>query len=537
MALGARVRRCAEDRSATFGEIAGAIADTLWDAFEERTPPVLALVRVFHARGDGAARCLMLAATAGSSRRGTTWRAPSATACCSLSDPAALAPGADDRQARGGPRARSPARAGANRSSRQVFFVPEAIRARSCPSSAGSSSATVSTPCWAAAAPCRTGRLRRRAVRARADLAGGRRHVRRGRAAAGLALSRAGDLAASPAAVDAARGHPLERLLRLDEYLLLRRVTALARDSDEQRRRAELERTLAEQSGAGVRMQERAQRAMLNVIEDLREARRDLERAGSPSAPAISSSSARAALEQRGARAVRVCHPRTISRSRCARSRAYLQLLGGGAPCGDQLDADGHEFIAYAVGGARRMQELIEALLACSRISRAPVEVEPVQLDRALDEALGALARAVAESGAALEREPLPAVRGDPVLLRQLFQNLLSNAIKFCGTSPPRIEIRADRGAEGRDPAHGARSRHRLRAQVCRTGVQSLSAAPAQAAGHRDWARNLQEDHGAPRRYDPRRGSPRPGGDLSRATFPAAEDAHDAHPADPARGG
>ncbi|HWU91582.1 MAG TPA: hypothetical protein VN253_30150, partial [Kofleriaceae bacterium] len=48
--VGARLRRCAEDRSATVDEIARAIVDTLWDAFEERTPPTLALVRLYRTR-------------------------------------------------------------------------------------------------------------------------------------------------------------------------------------------------------------------------------------------------------------------------------------------------------------------------------------------------------------------------------------------------------------------------------------------------------------------------------------------------------
>jgi signal transduction histidine kinase len=55
------------------------------------------------------------------------------------------------------------------------------------------------------------------------------------------------------------------------------------------------------------------------------------------------------------------------------------------------------------------------------------------------------MARSITESGASLVRDPLPEVRGDAVLLRQLFQNLLSNAIKFCGDAPPEIEIRAER--------------------------------------------------------------------------------------------
>ena len=117
----------------------------------------------------------------------------------------------------------------------------------------------------------------------------------------------------------------------------------------------------------------------------------------------------------------------------------YLQLLR--ERYGERLDSDAHEFIEYSVRGAQRMQELIEALLQYSRVSRAPLAAGVVALDGALDDALQGLARSFADSHAVLKRDPLPTVRGDRVLLRQLFQNLLSNAIKFAGAQSPRIEV------------------------------------------------------------------------------------------------
>jgi len=461
VALGARVRRCAEDRSATFDEIAGAIVSTLWDAFEERTPPALALVRLFHARGadasgrDGAsgrddtARCLVLAATRGIELAWNDIARSERHRVLSLSDSAALARApmigklvADLALDRPREPAREPI------AGDEVFFVPEAIGSPIMPEQRGFVLRYGIRSVLGCGGALPDGSGFAVVLFARVPIAPEVAGMFAGVGLhAGLALSRASDLAAPPAVVDAARARTLERLLRLDEYLLLRRVSTLARESDEQRRRAaELERTLAEQSGAGVRMQERTQRAMLNVIEDLREARLDLERRVAERTRDLELRNAE--LHSSNAELEQFAYVSSHDLQEPLRTIAgYLQLLE--ERYGERLDADGHEFIAYAVGGARRMQELIDALLAYSRVSRAPVEVEPVPLDRALDEALGALARAVAESGAELEREPLPPVRGDPVLLRQLFQNLLSNAIKFCGTAPPRIAIRADRGPEG----------------------------------------------------------------------------------------
>ena len=58
-------------------------------------------------------------------------------------------------------------------------------------------------------------------------------------------------------------------------------------------------------------------------------------------------------------------------------------------------------------------------------------EAVEVPLDDALDQARSNLAAAIEESGATIEADPLPTVRGEPVLLVALFQNLVANAVKF----------------------------------------------------------------------------------------------------------
>jgi chemotaxis family two-component system sensor kinase Cph1 len=51
----------------------------------------------------------------------------------------------------------------------------------------------------------------------------------------------------------------------------------------------------------------------------------------------------------------------------------------------------------------------------------------------------------VAESGATVTADALPAVHADRLQLGLLWQNLLSNALKFHGPEPPRIHISARR--------------------------------------------------------------------------------------------
>jgi signal transduction histidine kinase len=116
----------------------------------------------------------------------------------------------------------------------------------------------------------------------------------------------------------------------------------------------------------------------------------------------------------------------------------------------DQLDDRGKQYIAFAVDGAKRMQQLINDLLAFSRVGRSPGEQPVVAGDDVLRQALASLSEAVDESGAQVEAGPLPSVRAEPALLAAVFQNLIGNALKFHGDGgPPHVEISAERdGAE-----------------------------------------------------------------------------------------
>ena len=198
---------------------------------------------------------------------------------------------------------------------------------------------------------------------------------------------------------------------------------------------------------------------------------------------------------------------RTTCRSRCARSPSFCQLLE--KRYGDQLDERGIEYIGFAVDGAKRMQVLINDLLTFSRVGRLNATNTEVDLDAALDAALGNLATAIEESGAEIVRpaQPLPHVDGDPTLLAMLWQNLIGNAVKFRRDGvAPRIVIECEAGTgehaetwlfsvsdNGIGIAQGVR----------RQGLRHLPAAArprrVRRNGHRPGA--VQEDRRAPRRH------------------------------------
>jgi light-regulated signal transduction histidine kinase (bacteriophytochrome) len=110
-----------------------------------------------------------------------------------------------------------------------------------------------------------------------------------------------------------------------------------------------------------------------------------------------------------------------------------------------KLDARADQYIEFAVDGAKRMQELINDLLAFSRVAQATPEPAVVSSDAALARARANLAEELEKSGATIETGHLPLVLAELPLLTAVFQNLLSNAIKFSGPVPPRIVVGASR--------------------------------------------------------------------------------------------
>ena len=124
---------------------------------------------------------------------------------------------------------------------------------------------------------------------------------------------------------------------------------------------------------------------------------------------------------------------------------SYLQLLEN--RYADAFDADGEEFLAFAVDGADRMREMIDGLLEYSRIETRGDPFEPVDLDRALEDVLADLQLQIDEADAEISVGDLPRVAGDASQLRQVFQNLLENAITYSESSP-RVRIDAKRRRE-----------------------------------------------------------------------------------------
>jgi PAS domain S-box-containing protein len=111
-----------------------------------------------------------------------------------------------------------------------------------------------------------------------------------------------------------------------------------------------------------------------------------------------------------------------------------------------KLDDDADDFIAYAVDGAKRMQELVRGLLAYSRVGPHGKTLQSVETAHVLDRAIANLKVAIEESGAAVTQGDLPVVVADPTQLEHVFLNLVGNAIKFRrDEAAPRVRVKAVR--------------------------------------------------------------------------------------------
>jgi light-regulated signal transduction histidine kinase (bacteriophytochrome) len=126
---------------------------------------------------------------------------------------------------------------------------------------------------------------------------------------------------------------------------------------------------------------------------------------------------------------------------------AYTELLAERYQ--GKLDAQADKYIHYAVDGARRMQTLIQDLLAFSRVGRQEMELSVVNFENVVDLAIANLQTAIVENKVVIKREALPSLAAVQSLMVQVFQNLISNAIKFRSSSTPCIEVKAEKSSGG----------------------------------------------------------------------------------------
>ncbi len=128
---------------------------------------------------------------------------------------------------------------------------------------------------------------------------------------------------------------------------------------------------------------------------------------------------------------------------------SYGDLLKEQATSLTNADRD---YLARMQNAAKRMQTLIDDLLAFSRITTKARSFEPVNLNAVAQGVLSDLETRIQQTGGKVEVGDLPTIDADPTQMRQLLQNLIGNALKFHREGqPPIVKVRSER-VTGTDP-------------------------------------------------------------------------------------
>jgi len=106
------------------------------------------------------------------------------------------------------------------------------------------------------------------------------------------------------------------------------------------------------------------------------------------------------------------------------------------------LPADAQRLLGVIRRNATQMGQLIDDLLAFSRIGRGELELVPVDTNALVESALDVALNLTPDRRHQVHIESLPPCDADAALLRQVWINLFSNALKYTGKSAaPRIDV------------------------------------------------------------------------------------------------
>ncbi|MGB8353967.1 MAG: CHASE3 domain-containing protein [Chthoniobacteraceae bacterium] len=124
--------------------------------------------------------------------------------------------------------------------------------------------------------------------------------------------------------------------------------------------------------------------------------------------------------------------------------RAPLRHIGGFAEMLEKraaatLDEKSRRYVTTIIEAAKRMGVLIDDLLVFSRMGRSEMSDAKVDMNSLAQEVIQELRTDQNGRSVVWKCQPLPAVHGDPALLRQVLINLFSNAVKYSRPRDPAV--------------------------------------------------------------------------------------------------
>jgi PAS domain S-box-containing protein len=118
---------------------------------------------------------------------------------------------------------------------------------------------------------------------------------------------------------------------------------------------------------------------------------------------------------------------------------------------GPQVPDEARRYLHIVRDNAKRMGQLVDDLLAFSRLSRQPLQKQQVKPAEIVRQVLDELGSEQAGRLINISIGDLPAVQADPSLLKQVYINLLSNALKYTrGRDEAQVEVGSKADDNGR---------------------------------------------------------------------------------------
>jgi len=112
------------------------------------------------------------------------------------------------------------------------------------------------------------------------------------------------------------------------------------------------------------------------------------------------------------------------------------------AKYGEALDETGRDYLQRMQNATHRMQNLINSLLAFSRVTTKGKPFIQVDLTEVAQEVLSDLESRIEQTSGKVEVGELPEIEADPTQMHQLLQNLIANALKFHKQGEaPRVKV------------------------------------------------------------------------------------------------
>lgn len=112
----------------------------------------------------------------------------------------------------------------------------------------------------------------------------------------------------------------------------------------------------------------------------------------------------------------------------------------------DNLNAEARDQINRIISSAQRLEQLVSDVLGYTKMSRSPLELRPVDVERLLREIIEEEPRFQPPNAQITIENEIPRVLGDASSLTQVITNLLSNGVKFVAPGvTPQIQLHAER--------------------------------------------------------------------------------------------